>query len=84
MIPNPLPLDIMGRQTTKEQWEAYEMELKNFKARIQSKRTFLKAILTYAEKYGVEQADGYFTMELDMAESCDAPNKPGYTRANND
>lgn len=84
MIPNPLPLDIMGRQTTPEQWERYEMELKNFKARIKGMRELLNLILNYADEYGIENARRHFNSEFDMAESCDAPTKPGQQFANND
>lgn len=84
MIPNPLPLDIMGRQTTKEQWQAYELELANFKAQIQRKREFLRDVLNYREVHGCENTLKHFDAELDMAESCDAPKKPGSQFSNND
>lgn len=84
MIPKILPLDIMGRQTTREQWQAYEMELGNHIAAIERKREFLAEVLDYAGKYGFQMAHEYFTRGLDVQLSMNAPNKPGSQFANND
>lgn len=80
----PLPLDIMGRQTTKEQWERYEMALRNHKARILNKQQFLDGVLDYAQTHGIELARKHFTAELDQSLSLHRPNPPDYIHANND
>ena len=70
--------------TTKEQWDKYELDLQNHEARIAYQRDFLNNILMYCEANGFNATKQKFESELDRALSMDAPNKPGYYRANND
>lgn len=73
-----------GRPISQEEWDAYEEKLAEHQVRMLYKRDFAKRILDHAERYGVQSARAFFKAELDMEDSCDAPNEPGYYRANND
>ena len=80
-------------EITQEQIEKYEADKKAFDAHMES-------IKPDMEKYGFEYGgleheggwaieggeDAYYKAlsEWQMAKSCDAPNAPGYFRANND
>lgn len=79
MIPKTLPAG-----TTQEQWERYELDQKNHESRIQNKRDFLQAVIDYSTTHTLTQTYEHFAAELDMAQSMDAPDEPGYYRANND
>lgn len=70
--------------TTKEQWDQYFMDARNHSARVKYLREFMISILAHAQEKGIESAYKKFNHELDMKLSMDAPNKPGYYRANND
>lgn len=79
--------------TTQEQWDAYYKAVEKHEARCE--RT-----VPLASKYGYEptglESEGGWTIEggedayhkavseWRMMRSCDAPNEPGYYRANND
>ena len=63
--------------TTKEQWEQYYEALKVHYERVKRERPDLKKFLSN-EAYTAAYS------EWQMMSSCDAPNKPGYYRANND
>jgi len=82
--PKVLPKDLMGRQTTAEQWEQYQLDLKNHEAWVNNRKEYLQRVLDYAMSNGIEDAHKRFMHELDQALSMDAPNEPGYYRANND
>ena len=82
--PKTLPKDLMGKQTTPEQWEKYQIELKNHQAWIQGRREFLMQILKSVFENGIGPTEQKFNRELDQSLSMDAPNEPGYYRANND
>lgn len=82
--PKVLPKDQMGRQTTPEQWEQYQLDLKNHEAWIEGRREFLKRIIETAIMKGSKATLDQFNYELDLKLSMDAPNYPGYYRANND
>lgn len=79
MIPETLP-----RDTTREQWERYVTDKRNHEARIRNKRAFLHDVLEHAEKHGAKEALKHFYHEIDKEQFMDAPNPPGYYRANND
>lgn len=65
----PIP-NIIPKGTTLEQWEQYEREQYAFESRMRA--------IEPADKNSVEY-------NLWLASYCmDAPNKPGYYRANND
>lgn len=66
-----------GSWTTKEQWDAYEIERKAHEDHWQAKKPYRTQFATTAE-YNKALS------EWDMAYHCMAPNKPGYFRANND
>lgn len=72
MIPEKLPAG-----TTREQWERYEEDLKRHEKRVHDTRPNTADYSTF-ESYRAA------TQEWEMMRSCDAPNKPGYYRANND
>lgn len=73
--------------TTKEQWDRYYSDLK-------SHEDYCESIKPKKEDYGYiknmpPDPDGERKYESALSEwhmklSCDAPNKPGYYRANND
>ena len=74
------PLDLNGKPTTKEQWDAYEIAMKRHEDYCQSTRP-------KQEDYTGPLADENYRREMtdwEMMRSCDEPNKPGYYRANND
>lgn len=79
--------------TTDEQWERYELDLKAHEAFIANYKFFLDRIVTYLEWQSGRIGKTSFTpaeikdwvgSEIIASSSMDAPNKPGYTRANND
>lgn len=86
--------------TTKEQWDRYEANLQRHEERVKrlqpdpKKYGFESSRLTPGTAY-VEHSGGWTTeggekefrkavAEWEMMRSCDAPNEPGYHRANND
>jgi len=86
--------------TTKEQWDRYAIDLKAHEERVAREKPIEPDHLKYKEqKYKGEWTfiPGYLERysndwdayqkklsEWEMMCSCDAPNKPGYYRANND
>ena len=75
--------------TTKEQWDQYEKDCVKHNKFIEDYKFFLTRICRHLEQFGQNkwtprEIMSYMTSEIDMAESMDAPNKPGYYRANND
>jgi hypothetical protein len=69
---------------TQEQLDQYDIDFKNFVNSIMNKRELLDRILKYANEYGIENTRNKFNKEFDESLSMDAPNRPGYYRANND
>lgn len=76
MIPSKLP-----EGTTKEQWEQYEADVKEHEARCEREKPLPE---NYTDMAGGELAYMAAFRAWQMMRSCDAPNKPGYYRANND
>lgn len=79
--------------TTKEQWDQYEIEVNDHEKFIEHYKFFLDRIVNYLEWQGPRMNKTSFTpseirdfvsSEIISADSMDAPNKPGYYRANND
>lgn len=70
-------------QITKRELD-YIMELNNHKARIANKRAFLNQVVESVSQIGPEATLAKFNRLLDESLSMDAPNPPGYYRANND
>jgi len=82
--PNPLPKDLNGRQTTKEEWDSYEIALKNHHAFCDFKESWANDVFLLIEAHGIEKAKFKIKEAIHMARMMDAPNEPGYYRANND
>jgi hypothetical protein len=79
--------------TTKEQWDRYESEMKAHDERVKrlqpdpAKYGFESSSLENQGGWTIEGGEQAFrraVSEWEMMRSCDAPNKPGYYRANND
>lgn len=75
---------LINKGTTIEQWERYYVESKEFEERMQAKKP--KREDYQSDVYGgfTEEAYQKDLSAWQMAYSCDAPNKPGYYRANDD
>jgi hypothetical protein len=72
--------------TTKEQWDQYEIKLKSHQDYC-AKTKPQKEDMDFVDATTGEFRQDKFNMaiaEWDMMCSCDAPNEPGYHRANND
>ena len=78
------PLDLNGKPTTKEQWDRYAIEKKNHEAMQDYKQGFADGIFSSIAAIGIEATKEKVKREIDMCRSMDAPNPPGYYRANND
>jgi hypothetical protein len=63
--------------TSLPEWQKYYADLEAFKERMQAKKPKRENFESESEFYKAQS-------EWDMALHCDAPNKPGYYRANND
>lgn len=63
--------------TTPQQWADYYAAVENHKARMAAKKPNRKEYSSHVE---FDRA----MSRWDMERSCDAPNPPGYYRANND
>lgn len=77
--------------TTKEQWDKYYSDTKSHDKFISDYRFFLNKIVSHLDwmssentLWSIDDIKRVMTTELDKIESMDAPNKPGYYRANND
>lgn len=66
-----------GKPTTKEQWDAYERELKAHEERVKREEPVRN---NFSAAFDYECA----LAEWERMRSMDAPNEPGYYRANND
>lgn len=90
------PLDLNGKPTTTEQWSAYYKALKEHEERVEREKPIPPPLYfthykptpdwpicaeTAQEAARIYQAA---KRRWEMMASCDAPNKPGYYRANND
>lgn len=75
---------ILPAGTTQEQWDRYQIELKNHEAFCDFKQSWANDIFLLIEAHGLEKAKEKVKSAIDMARSMDAPNYPGYYRANND
>ena len=77
---------------TQQDWDDYELKVKVHKKFIENYRFFLDRIVNHLkwkqggqkESWTPDEIHKVMTSEIDMAASMDAPNKPGYYRANND
>lgn len=78
------PKDLNGKETTKEQWQQYELDLKNHENWCDSRLEFSETVIKFVQLYGPEEAYERIKRSIDEIRSMDSPNKPGYYRANND
>lgn len=62
----------------------YEIQLANHNNWCDSKLRDMETILALVLRYGIDDARKIFTETVEEMRSMDAPNKPGYYRANND
>lgn len=62
----------------------YEIALANHNNWCNQKLKDLENILSLVEKHGIEKTRKFYTEVIEESRSLDAPNKPGYYRANND
>jgi hypothetical protein len=75
---------------TSPEWQKYYEDLEKHKEFYRSYQFYLDRILRHLEftrpsnTWTSEDIRKVISSEIDMALSCDAPNKPGYYRANND
>jgi len=80
--------NIIDDGTTNEEWKRYWADLASHTEYIQILRIgfekALRVIKTRVTEEDFKRIESALNSELSMAESCDAPNKPGYYRANND
>lgn len=87
---NEQPKNSIPKGTTQEQWDKYEQDCKEHEEHIKRYRFFLDRICNMLEFkkpnhfWTTAHIHNVMTAEIDMSSSCDAPNKPGYYRANND
>jgi hypothetical protein len=76
--------------TTKEQWDQYHIDVKNHEKFIEDYKFFLNRITRHLEwmkpnnTWTTRDILVAISDEIDRSHSMDAPNKPGYYRANND
>lgn len=77
--------------TTNEQWEQYESDYEVFMGRISVRKFELDRMLNYLKfinpeknTWTLDEIRRKISDEISKSESMDAPNKPGYYRANND
>lgn len=73
--------------TSLPEWQEYYKALKDFEERMAAKKPMRPDREWFPDDASFERAlDGYQIRfgEWEMARFCDAPNKPGYFRANND
>ncbi len=69
--------DLYGKEIPQSVMDAYEIELKAFEDMMYKRQPMRENYSSDAEYMKAYRA-------WDMALSCDAPNRPGYYRANND
>lgn len=72
---------VLTKGTTIEQWERYYEDLKRHEERCEREKPNME---DFPESNGGDAAYSSARSEWQMMCSCDAPNKPGYYRANND
>ena len=73
-----------GRQITDEEMRDYEIAVKRHNNWCDKKLEDMNLILDHVEKIGIAQTKEVYTKIVEEIRSMDAPNKPGYYRANND
>ena len=77
-------------ETSLPEWQEYYRRLKAHEEFYDDYKFYLDRILRHLNFLRVDHAwttdeiRSRMSAEIDMAMSCDAPNKPGYYRANND
>ena len=80
----------MKAGTTQKQWDDYSEELHSHEQFISNYKFFLDRIVKHLEfvhsgaYWNTEEIKATITREISRSHSMDAPNEPGYYRANND
>ncbi len=80
----------LPKGTTQAQWDEYQKKCQAHEDYIAKYRFYLARICSYLEwkkpsqTWTVDEIRSTIEREIDMASSMDAPNEPGYYRANND
>ena len=75
---------VLPKGTTQEQWDHYQLDLKNHNAFQDYKQSFANDIFLLVEVHGVEKAKEKIKDAIFQARMMDRPNEPGYYRAAND
>ncbi|MBZ0246334.1 MAG: hypothetical protein K8H85_10330 [Cyclobacteriaceae bacterium] len=82
--------DSYPKGTTKEQWDQYSKDLNKHEQFIKDYKFFTDRIcrhlnfIDHKKQWTIEEIRKTMIDEIDKSHSMDAPNKPGYFRANND
>lgn len=69
---------------TKEEMERYELEVHNHNAFCDNRLKFAETVIELVKQFGPERATEKVKNVISEMRFMDAPNKPGYYRANND
>jgi len=75
---------ILPHGTTKEQWDKYQLDLKNHNAWCDSRESFARDVIWMVQNHGAEKTKEMIKSQIYDIRFLDAPNAPGYYRANND
>lgn len=67
-----------------EEMERYELDLRNHKAYCNDHLKFAETVIELVKQFGPERATEKVKNVISEMRFIDAPNKPGYYRANND
>lgn len=84
-VPDKLP-----KGTIADDWREYADRMRHHEFNIGRERFYLDHFCNLLEQFAAkkqwtaEEIRARLKSEIDMANHCDAPNKPGYFRANND
>lgn len=75
---------VLPKGTTQEQWAQYQMDLKNHQNWCKDREQFAEYVIDLCFIKGNEEALKQIKKEIERIWFMDAPNEPGYYRANND
>ncbi len=73
-----------GRPITDEEWRDYEIKLANHNNWCDSRLQLANDLILLTQTVGPEEAFARIKKMIEEKRSMDAPNPPGYYRANND
>lgn len=75
---------VLPQGTTQEQWDQYQVNLKNHQNWCNDREQFAEYVAEEVMKCGYKSALEKIKKEIEQIWFMDAPNEPGYYRANND